>query len=400
MQCAGNGQRAAGVSRCSLVLFVSSDLPLVELGSVLEGKEQGSVTFENWLLVSERDLRAAAFKARCREAGRNDAKQPFAFAFFYDDAAQGDAGVVWTCAETTSMSSGDPSCSSCSLDSLKFGKLGSPDRAVEQEVMVLAVVEKRMQQISQDLAVMGKEMEDLSMSMSGENAEKARLYYELVGRVDTLEEELASAREAASGAEAKAAALAQLKDKLAASLKAKMQEQIEKQEQLEKEKKALEDRVKGMREGEGEAMKELSAQLAAAEEERGRAGVELEQMKLSAFCPPLDALEKDRTQIEEESVRLKAFLAEAVKECNMPRRILRTRPHNKTDSQISENLQQVLLHVPEEGLLFSVDSFERDSVRSKISEDAKSVRVQISLIESHCVSSPAASVKGSCTEVS
>jgi DNA anti-recombination protein RmuC len=148
--------------------------------------------------------------------------------------------------------------------------------------MVLAVVEKRMQQISQDLAVMGKEMEDLSMSMSGENAEKARLYYELVGRVDTLEEELASAREAASGAEAKAAALAQLKDKLAASLKAKMQEQIEKQEQLEKEKKALEDRVKGMREGEGEAMKELSAQLAAAEEERGRAGVELEQTKVFA----------------------------------------------------------------------------------------------------------------------
>ena len=29
-------------------------------------------------------------------------KQPFAF--FYDDAAPGDAGVVWTCAETASMS--------------------------------------------------------------------------------------------------------------------------------------------------------------------------------------------------------------------------------------------------------------------------------------------------------
>ena len=59
-----------------------------------------------------------------------------------------------------------------------------------------------------------------------------------------LEEELASAREAASGAEAKAAALAELKDKLAASLKAKMQEQIEsieKQEQLGKEKAALEE---------------------------------------------------------------------------------------------------------------------------------------------------------------
>jgi DNA repair exonuclease SbcCD ATPase subunit len=123
---------------------------------------------------------------------------------------------------------------------------------------------------------------------------------ELVGLVDTLEEELASAREAASGAEAKAAAkaaaLAELQDKLAASRKAKMQEQIEsieKQEQLEREKKALEAlsspflppgpvanaRVKAMREGEGAAMKELSAQLAAAEEERRRAGVELDQMK-------------------------------------------------------------------------------------------------------------------------
>jgi len=64
----------------------------------------------------------------------------------------------------------------------------------------------------------------------------------LVGRVDTLEEELANARETASRAEAKAAAIAELKDKLAASLKAKMQEQIEsieKQEQLEKEKKRL-----------------------------------------------------------------------------------------------------------------------------------------------------------------
>ena len=50
---------------------------------------------------------------------------------------------------------------------------------------------------------------------------------DLVGRVDTLEEELTSAREAASRAEAKAAALAELKDKLAASLKARMQEQIE-----------------------------------------------------------------------------------------------------------------------------------------------------------------------------
>ena len=79
-------------------------MPLVELGSVLEGKEQRSVTFENWLLVSERDLRAAAFKARCTEADRIVAKQPFAF--FYDDAVPGDAGVVWKCAKTASMSLG------------------------------------------------------------------------------------------------------------------------------------------------------------------------------------------------------------------------------------------------------------------------------------------------------
>ena len=43
-QCAGNGQRAAGISRCLLVLFVISDLLLVELGSVLGGKEK------SWLL--------------------------------------------------------------------------------------------------------------------------------------------------------------------------------------------------------------------------------------------------------------------------------------------------------------------------------------------------------------
>ena len=131
---------------------------------------------------------------------------------------------------------------------------------------------------------------------------------------------------------------------------------------------------------------------------------------------------------------MKARFAEAVKGCNLPRRILRARPHGKTDSesfldasraasegpastkttaQVSKNqrLQQVHVHVPEEGLLFSVDSFERDSVRSvpnhhgmgvveDAENDAKSVRVQISLIESHCSSSPAASVKGSCTEVS
>jgi myosin heavy subunit len=272
---------------------------------------------------------------------------------------------------------------------------------------------------------------------------------DLVDRLDTLEEELASAREAASGAEAKAAALSELKDKLAASLKAKMQEQtvrIEKLEQLEKEKKALEDHVKAMREEESAAMKELSAQFAAAKEERGRAGVELEQMKqllrksdggiARLEEEQVARIEKDRTQIEEEGVRLKARLADVVKACNMPRRILRARPHGKTDSesfldasraasegpastkrvttaQISKNLQPVPLQVPEEGLLFSVDSFERDSVRSvpnhnhhsggvveDAENDAKSVRVQISLIESHCVSSPAASVKGSSTEVS
>ena len=92
--------------------------------------------------------------------------------------------------------------------------------------------------------------------------------------------------------------------------------------------------MKAMREGEGAALQELSAQLAAAEEERGRTGVELEQMRqllresdgerrARLEEEQVARIEEDRTQIEKENVRLKARFATAVKECNMLRRILR-----------------------------------------------------------------------------
>ena len=77
--------------------------------------------------------------------------------------------------------------------------------------------------------------------------------------------------------------------------------------------------MKTVREEEGASMKDLSAQLAAAEEERRRAGVELEQMNqlLRESDGELRArLEEEQVaRIEEESVRLKARFVEGGLTC-------------------------------------------------------------------------------------
>jgi hypothetical protein len=77
--------------------------------------------------------------------------------------------------------------------------------------------------------------------------------------------------------------------------------------------------VKTVREEEGASMKELSAQLAAAEEERRCAGWELEQMNqlLRESDGELRArLEEEQVaRIEEESVRLKARFVEGGLTC-------------------------------------------------------------------------------------
>ena len=89
---------------------------------------------------------------------------------------------------------------------------------------------------------------------------------------------------------------------LAEDLKVKMQEQMECLEALEaveKDKKALENRLVAMAEGEGAAMQELSAQLASAEEERGRACGEVEEMKAL-----LRGMDVEKGRVGEERERL------------------------------------------------------------------------------------------------
>jgi chromosome segregation ATPase len=134
-------------------------------------------------------------------------------------------------------------------------------------------------------------------------------------RIKDMETQLAAARDASAMAEAQVEGLTDLKSKLGANLKAKMHEQmecLEKLEQADTERKALEDKVAKLTEGEGAAMQELSAQLAAAEEERGRATVEVEQLK--AMLQDADAekalLLEETSRLEEEIVRL-GMLAQA-----------------------------------------------------------------------------------------
>ena len=76
---------------------------------------------------------------------------------------------------------------------------------------------------------------------------------------------------------------------------------IEKLEQSSAETKALEQRVAALSEDQSTALEQLSKELAAAEEERARAGGEVEQMK--ALLREADA---ERTRLGEEKEQLAA----------------------------------------------------------------------------------------------
>ena len=164
------------------------------------------------------------------------------------------------------------------------------------------VAKLRIAQAEEEVASMRAELEALQAQGLEEH-------------IKDMETQLAAARDAAAAAEAKVEGLQDLKSKLGANLKAKMQEQmecLEKLEQADTERKVLEDKVAAMTEEKGAAMQELSAQLAAAEEERGRATEEVEQLK--ALLRDADAekalLLEETSCLEEEIVRL-GMLAQA-----------------------------------------------------------------------------------------
>jgi chromosome segregation ATPase len=142
----------------------------------------------------------------------------------------------------------------------------------------LAALEEEVIQLKKDRDTAAREAAAAITFREDLELEAARLKEALAAAEDAGTD----ASEAAREAEAKLQEEMSGKHQLAEALKAMIQEKmecLEKLGQADKERKALEERVAAMTEGEGAAMQALSAQLAAAEEERVRATEEVEQLK-------------------------------------------------------------------------------------------------------------------------
>jgi predicted nucleic acid-binding Zn-ribbon protein len=141
----------------------------------------------------------------------------------------------------------------------------------------LAALEEEVIQLKKDRDTAAREAAAAITFREDLELEAARLKEALAAAEDAGTD----ASEAAREAEAKLQEEMSGKHQLAEALKAMIQEMecLEKLGQADKERKALEERVAAMTEGEGAAMQALSAQLAAAEEERVRATEEVEQLK-------------------------------------------------------------------------------------------------------------------------
>ena len=118
---------------------------------------------------------------------------------------------------------------------------------------------------------------ELQTQLATAQAEAAQLQ----GVVDRLQRQLEEAKQVKVALESESSEagrkLYDVKEQLRASVKEQMGG-VERMEALEREKAGLEDRLAAMQEGEGAAVKEMAAQLGAAEEARQGAEARLEEV--------------------------------------------------------------------------------------------------------------------------